>query len=797
MKSKNTRHTILYVHSSDEMYGADLILLQLIERLDKARFRAIVVLPTDVPYEGLLTNALQQRDIKTVHMKTAILRRRYLSPLGIILYLYRLVWSTFLLARLIRKERVALVHSNTLAVIVGALAARMMRIPHVWHVHEIIVHPRLLWRLTSWMLPHLSDRVVVVSGPTRDHLCKAEPRNAEITTIIHNGIDVERFNTEPGLGQGVRQEWGIRPEQPLVGMVGRVSHWKGQDYLLHVADLVTKRHPEAHFALVGGTIPGHENMVESLKALAERLHLSPRITISDFRADIPAILDAFDIFVLPSTLPDPFPTVVLEAMAAGKPVVANAHGGSTEMLEDGVTGYLVKPDRPEEMADAIETLIEHPLRRQEMGQRGRQRLIEHFSLEAFIANWTALYESLLYPQPATTILIVHSSDELYGSDWALLHLLRKMDRSQFRPLVVLPNDLPYEGTLSALLVELDIPIYHVGLAVLRRRYLTPWGIIRYLAATVSSTSMLVRLIHREKVDIVHSNTVAVLPGAWAARLTGRPHVWHVHEIVTRPTIFAWLFPRILPILATRLVVISTAVRDWICDSNPRARAKTILVPNGISLAPFDANNRGDLIRQEFGIPDKAPVIGTVGRLHWWKGQDILLRAAARLRENWPNLHVLIVGGTVPGQEDRLARLQQEAESLGLSRCVHWSGFRQDVPNLLAAMDIFVLPSVTPEPFGISLIEAMAARRPVIATKQGGPLDIVIEGETGLLVPPGDAGALADAIESLLNDPDYGHRMGIVGRDRIQKHYTVQQYATNMEQVYRVLRRSDRKGMDDV
>ncbi len=784
MKDRNAPHTILYVHSSDEMYGADLILLQLVELLDKERFRPIVVLPTDVPYEGLLSAALQKRNIKTVHMKTAILRRKYLSPLGLLLYLYRLVWSTIALMRIIRREKVEIVHSNTLAVIVGALAARVMRRPHVWHVHEIIVHPNVLWRLTSWLLPRLSDRVVVVSGPTRDHLCKAEQRNAEITTVIHNGIDVERFDAKPGLGLRVREEWGVLPEQPLVGLVGRISHWKGQDYFLHVAELVTQRHPEAHFALVGGTFPGDENLVELLKALVERLHLSSNITISDFRTDIPSVLDAFDIFALPSTLPDPFPTVVLEAMAAGKPVVANAHGGSIEMVEDGVTGYLVKPDRPEEMANAIETLIEHPQERQEMGREGRRRLTTHFSLESFIVNWTALYDSLLPSRQTTTVLIVHSSDELYGSDWALLHLVNEIDRTRFRPLVALPDDLPYEGTLSTSLIKQNVPVHYVGLAVLRRRYLTPWGIVRYVAATISSTFMLVRLIRREKVDIVHSNTVAVLPGAWAARLTGRPHVWHVHEIVTRPAIFAWLFPRLLPALTTRLVVISTAVRDWICASNPQAEAKAILVPNGISLAPFDASNGGEAIRDEFGIPPDAPVIGTVGRLHWWKGQDILLRTAAQLRPDWPGLHVLIVGGTVPGEEDRLATLQQEAEGLGLSDCVHWSGFRQDVPDLLAAMNIFVLPSITPEPFGISLIEAMAAMRPVIATKQGGPLDIVIEGETGLLVSPGDANALARAIASLLNDPERGHQMGILGRERIQKYYTVQQYATNMEHVYR-------------
>jgi len=713
------RRTILYVHSSDELYGADLILLQLVERLDKTRFRPVVVLPTDVPYKGLLTAALRERQIKTVHMKTAILRRKYLTPYGFVLYLLRLILSTISLAHLIRQEDVDIVHSNTLGVIPGALAARLTRKPHVWHVHEIIVHPGFLWRLTSWLLPRFSDQVVVVSGPTRDHLCAADKRNAEITTVIHNGIDTSRFDAMSGQGQQVREEWGVAADQPLVGMVGRISHWKGQDYFLKVAGTVAEQHPAAHFAVVGGTFPGQERLVNDLNRLAADLDLIGRITVSDFRTDIPAVLDAFDIFVLPSILPDPFPTVVLEAMAAGKPVVANAHGGSIEMVEHGATGYLIEPDRPDLFAKAIGDLIEEPEKRQAMGQRGRERRKALFSLGPFVEKWTAVYDELVPPARRPTVLIVHSSDELYGSDWALLHLLRGLDQTQFRPLVVLPDDLPYEGALSASLEELGVPVFRVGLAVLRRRYYTPWGALRYVLAMTMSTLALLRIIRREGVNLVHSNTVAVLPGAWAAWLSRRPHIWHVHEIVTRPALLAWLFSRIVPALSTQLVVISTAIRDWICGSNARARAKTVLVPNGISLDRFDPQTDGEATRQEFRIPPEVAVVGTVGRLHWWKGQDILLQASARLRAEHSGFHLLMVGGTVPGQEGQFAALQQDAQELGLDDRVHWTGFRQDVPDLLAAMDIFVLPSVTPEPFGISLIEAMAAGKPVIATRQGG------------------------------------------------------------------------------
>jgi glycosyltransferase involved in cell wall biosynthesis len=394
MKSGNPSHTILYVHSSDEMYGADLILLQLVERLDKQQFRAVVTIPTDVPYQGLLSDALRERGIETIQLKMAVLRRKYFSPHGVLIYLWRLVVSTLALIRLIRQESVDIVHSNTAAVIPGALAAFLTSTPHIWHIHEIIVHPQILRRLTAWLLPRLSKRVVAVSGPTRDHLCETDRNNKEKTIVIHNGIDVSRFKAITGLGQSVREEWGIAPDQPLVGMVGRVSHWKGQGYFLQVASRVAHSHPEAHFALVGGTFPGQEDLVRELRSSVEQLNLSSTVTISDFRSDIPSVLDAYDIFVLPSTLPDPFPTVILEAMAAGKPVVANAHGGSIEMVDHGVTGFLVEPGQPDRMAAAINRLLDDPTKRHRMGLCGQNRITSCFSLEPFVAQWANLYKSI-------------------------------------------------------------------------------------------------------------------------------------------------------------------------------------------------------------------------------------------------------------------------------------------------------------------------------------------------------------------------------------------------------------------
>lgn len=387
--------TILLAHSSDEMYGADVILLELVKGLDPQEFRPIVVLPTDLPFDGALSRALREQGVTVYQTDLAVLRRKYFKPLTFVSYLRRFVVSVVWLRRLIRSEQVDIVHSNTLAVIPGAVAAWLTQTRHVWHVLEIIVKPRFLWRLTAGLAARLADVIVTASGPTYDHLCKGNSGVSAKAMVFHYGIDVAKFDAGCGGGQALRRAWGIAPDEPLVGMVGRVSHWKGQQYFLQVAAHVHARHPNARFALVGGTSPGQENLMDELLQEVRRLGLTDHVIIQGFRSDIPAVLEAFDLFVSPSILPDPFPTVVLEAMAGALPVVANAQGGCLEMIDEGVTGFLVEPGNEEAMAAAIGRLIAEPELRGQMGKQARCRLEKMFSLAQFKQNWLRLYRTLV------------------------------------------------------------------------------------------------------------------------------------------------------------------------------------------------------------------------------------------------------------------------------------------------------------------------------------------------------------------------------------------------------------------
>ena len=172
-----------------------------------------------------------------------------------------------------------------------------------------------------------------------------------------------------------------------------------------------------------------------------------------------------------------------------------------------------------------------------------------------------------------------------------------------------------------------------------------------------------------------------------------------------------------------------------------------------------------------------------GRIHTWKGQEVLVEAARLLRTRCPQARFIIAGDIVPGQPAPKQAIEAAIARHGLGDRVQLIGFWRDVRQVMAAVDIFVLPSTAPEPFGLVLLQAMATGKPVIAAAHGGPLEIVVDGETGLLVPPRDPAALADAIERLANDRDLRGRLAAAGRRRAEERFGFAAHVAAFEEIY--------------
>lgn len=384
------REKILYLHASAELYGADYVLLELVTRLNKSKYEPIVLLPFRGPlYEKMLGLGV---DVRILDF--AVLRRQYFTPKGIIEFAYRLFVSTWKILQLVRKERVAIIHTNTIAVFGGAFAAKLAGKPHVWQVMEIIVSPKALWKVSSWIVGAFSDRIAAISNAARDHLVLGYAGVAAKVKTVYHGVDSAVYHPliDPA---PIKKEFGLADGVPVIGMAARISPWKGQDCFLRAAAQVLQQFPKARFFVVGDVFPGNEKHRDEMMALIDELGIRDSVITPGFRSDLPQVMAAFDVFVLPSTLPEPNATVLLAAMGMGKPVIATATGGTLETVIDRETGILVSPGQPDYMANAIVELLQDPQKRKQYGDAGKVRQESVFSIAAYASQIQDFYRAIL------------------------------------------------------------------------------------------------------------------------------------------------------------------------------------------------------------------------------------------------------------------------------------------------------------------------------------------------------------------------------------------------------------------
>lgn len=381
---------ILYLHAGAEMYGADKVLLDLVRHLDRTKYHASVLLPCD----GILARSLRESDIDVEVLPYPILRRKYFTPRGMVEYARSLAHYTDVLSEYCMQHKIDLIHSNTAAVLEGAFVAKRLSLPLVWSIHEIILKPRIVCKLTSWIVSRYSSKVVVDSEAVKSHLEHTDYFGNNPISVIYNGVDASHFS--PNLDTiGLRREFEIPDNARIVGMVGRVNAWKGQMDFLEAAEKVMSEMDDVYAVLVGSSFEGEEwREVE----LASRIIDSPfreRILQKGYRNDSREIYNLFDVFVLPSTNPDPLPTVVLENMACGNPIVSYRHGGVCEMVEEGVNGFFAHVGDTDDMAEKIKELLRNPALRHRFGLASRERLLQEFSLESYIENIAAVYDEII------------------------------------------------------------------------------------------------------------------------------------------------------------------------------------------------------------------------------------------------------------------------------------------------------------------------------------------------------------------------------------------------------------------
>ena len=344
-----------------------------------------------------------------------------------------------------------------------------------------------------------------------------------------------------------------------------------------------------------------------------------------------------------------------------------------------------------------------------------------------------------------SILFVSHSAELNGAELWLLETLRGIDRAKYAARLVVPRPGPLADAARALGLEVRVVPMKWSITEKRRVWRQPFSGLWNIA----SVKRIARIIGRDRVDLVFSNSAAVFSGAKAARRMGVPHVWAIHEMLggEAPFLRSMYGPRALArfILASsvRVIVNSKLTTSAFPDSN-----KIVLVPNGLEVRTGDARRR-EAIRRELGLEAGDVAAAIVGKLYEGKGQKEAVRAAALLAPRHPRFKLLVIGDA--GDEAYARGLRGFVRANGLERRVLFLGYRPDLADLLMLVNVLVVASNV-ESFGRAALEGMAAGVPVLALRAGGLAEIVRPGENGFLLDSRDPAEIARGIETILQDP---------------------------------------------
>ncbi len=389
---------VLFFDHTAAQSGAEIAMLNLVRHLDSRKVTPVVVfggygpvveqmspfadthvLPMPVEVAGAKKDSLGLASLFRIR-----------ATLGGAAYIWRL-------AKFIRRNNVDVVHTNSLkADVIGGIAGRLAGRPVIWHVRDRIDEDYLprsvvrMFRLLSRWVPRLvitnsaATLQSLYPGAPPDNSCPSPAKSGGRTVVVHDGtpwpFPAERTSASNGV---------VR-----IGLIGRISPWKGQHIFLQAAALVRKSFPEARFFIVGGAMFGEAEYDRKVRALMESLGISDLVTFTGFRKDVSHVIADMDLIVHASTTGEPFGQVIIEGMAAGKPVVATNGGGVPEIVDDGKTGILVPMGEVQAMADAISRLLADPVLAADMGARGRERVRDYFTIERKARKIEAVYQGM-------------------------------------------------------------------------------------------------------------------------------------------------------------------------------------------------------------------------------------------------------------------------------------------------------------------------------------------------------------------------------------------------------------------
>jgi glycosyltransferase involved in cell wall biosynthesis len=758
---------VLYLDHTSLVSGAQRALLDLLEVLPPS------VTPTVACPTGPLGEAISALGIRVVELPGTSGSLR-LHPTQTIRALGEIAGSAVALRQAIDASAADVVHANSLRAGLIAGAANLRgRTPTVVHIHDVLPST---WAavIVRRLLQMSADAVITVSHFTSENF-GVHGRRPPVY-MLHNPLDTVRFDPQAITKGEAREALGISDDVKLVGVVAQITPWKGQDVAILAFQKLSQRFRDARLIIVGeakfvkrATRFDNLEYLTKLRRLVDDLGLQSRVEFWGEREDTPRILRALDVLLAPSWA-EPFGRSVVEAMALETPVIATNVGGPAEYIEDQVDGLVLPPRDVQRWASALDRLLGEPGRRNDLGARASHKVRASFERQLYGDRVLKVYESLLAGESRAPrarsgaqsggrrarrrssqdragrdaplrVLVVEHTSAMGGAQHSLLELLRTIAKKHEVTLACPKGPLAdaAQGIVSSIAV---IPESQVSYKLHARE--TPRELMRAATAARAIRRHGLRLLP----DVVHANSLRAGLLVIGAR-PGAPLVVHCRDLMPDGRVARGL-SRLVLRRSTSVVAVSRSVAARLAGPDWAAQG-VLVVDNPVDFKRFDPARIGPPeVRRELGI-DGSPVIGVLAQITPWKGQKRAVHTLHALRSSHPNAQLVLAGeAKFVSASTRFDNLKYERElhqlvsDLELSEAVRFLGERHDPERILAALDVLLVPS-SEEPFGRTVIEALAMEVPVVATLAGGPRDVIRAGLDGVVLPHGDTTAWADAV----------------------------------------------------